>query len=76
LGYKDFCIKALQDALKVAKPKIFNTDQGSQFTSREAIQDIGKYFDFYNNIRPHMSLNYQTPAEIYFDGFFQRKVLS
>jgi len=30
---KGFCIKALQDALKVAKPKIFNTDQGSQFTS-------------------------------------------
>ena len=30
---KEFCIKALQDALKVAKPDIFNTDQGSQFTS-------------------------------------------
>lgn len=121
---KDFCIKALQDALKITKPEIFNTDQGSQFTSdaftgtlkeagvmismdgrgraldnifverlwrtvkyervylhnyetvREAIQDIGKYFDFYNNIRPHMSLDYQIPAEIYFNGFSQRKVLS
>ena len=30
---KEFCVKALQGALKVAKPKIFNTDQGSQFTS-------------------------------------------
>ncbi|MGP8320879.1 MAG: IS3 family transposase [Methanosarcinaceae archaeon] len=121
---KEFCIKALQDALKVAKPEIFNTDQGSQFTSedftgtlkeagvtismdgrgramdnifverlwrsvkyervylhnyetvREAIQDIGEYFDFYNNERPHQSLDYQTPAKIYFNGFFQRKALS
>ena len=45
-------------------------------TVREAIQDIGEYFDFYNNTRPHMSLDCQTPAEIYFDGFSQRKVLS
>ena len=30
---KDFCLKALQDALEVAIPDIFNTDQGSQFTS-------------------------------------------
>jgi putative transposase len=30
----DFCIDALQDALKRwGKPRIFNTDQGSQFTS-------------------------------------------
>jgi putative transposase len=45
-------------------------------TVREAIQDIGKYFDFYNNERPHQSLDYQTPAKIYFNGFSQRKVLS
>lgn len=114
---KEFCIKALQSALKVAKPRIFNTDQGSQFTSntftgvlkkagvkismdgrgraldnifverlwrtvkyervylhnyetvREAIQNIGKYFGFYNNERLHQSLDYQTPAEIYFGKF-------
>ena len=30
----DFCIEALEEALaKHGKPKIFNTDQGSQFTS-------------------------------------------
>lgn len=28
-----FCIDALQDALNKGKPEIFNTDQGSQFTS-------------------------------------------
>jgi putative transposase len=120
---KDFCLKALRHALKVATPEIFNSDQGSQFTSdaftgmlreagvaismdgrgraldnvfverlwrnvkyervylhnyetvREAEQDIAEYFDFYNNERPHQSLKYQSPAEVYFDGFFERKVL-
>jgi transposase InsO family protein len=32
---KEFCIKALDDALKISIPDIFNTDQGSQFTSAE-----------------------------------------
>lgn len=31
----DFCVAALQEALKVAQPVIFNTDQGSQFTSND-----------------------------------------
>jgi putative transposase len=31
----DFCIKALQKAFIIGKPEIFNTDQGSQFTSNE-----------------------------------------
>jgi len=30
---KEFCIKALECALHLSKPEIFNTDQGSQFTS-------------------------------------------
>jgi len=29
----DFCVEALQEALRKGKPEIFNTDQGSQFTS-------------------------------------------
>ena len=29
----DFCVEALEEALGKAKPGIFNTDQGSQFTS-------------------------------------------
>ena len=28
-----FCIEALKEALENGKPQIFNTDQGSQFTS-------------------------------------------
>jgi transposase InsO family protein len=29
----DFCVEALEEALGRARPEIFNTDQGSQFTS-------------------------------------------
>lgn len=31
----------------------------------EAIQGIGRYFDFYNFRRLHQSLEYKTPAEVY-----------
>lgn len=33
--HTDFCIDALNDAFKFGKPLIFNTDQGSQYTSDE-----------------------------------------
>ena len=37
----DFCVEALQEALdKYGKPEIFNTDQGSQFTSAEWIDTL------------------------------------
>jgi putative transposase len=29
----DFCVEALQEALRKGRPEIFNTDQGAQFTS-------------------------------------------
>jgi putative transposase len=32
---KDFCLEALEEALVISQPEIFNTDQGSQFTSPE-----------------------------------------
>lgn len=108
-----FCIEVLEDALTFGCPEIFNTDQGSQFTSRsfvgllesrgirvsmdgkgraldnvfierlwrsvkyeeiylrsyadgiEAEQSLAKYFHFYNELRPHQSLGYQTPAAVY-----------
>jgi putative transposase len=110
----DFCVDMLKSALKTARPEIFNSDQGSQFTSdaftrtleyhcirismdgrgrafdnifverlwrtvkyeevylkdynsvREARVNLGLYFDFYNNERPHQSLEYKTPSEIYY----------
>lgn len=112
----DFCIRALENALMIATPEIFNTDQGSQFTSlsfvkrleekqirismdgrgramdnifterlwrslkyeevylkdyqniREAKQGIGGYLGFYNQERPHQSLGYRTPEEVYLGG--------
>lgn len=109
-----FCLDALKAALNKAKPEIFNTDQGSQFTSeaftgcllkediqismdgkgraidnvfverlwravkqeevylrsyqtvREAKNGLARYFEFYNNERPHQSLGYRTPRDVYF----------
>jgi putative transposase len=33
----DFCVDALNESLSVNKPEIFNTDQGSQFTSEDFV---------------------------------------
>ena len=35
-----FCLGALEAALTVARPEIFNTDQGSQFTSNEFVERL------------------------------------
>ncbi len=109
-------ISCLKRALEMAKPGIFNSDQGSQFTSvewLEVLQENGirismdgrgrcfdnimverlwrsfkyeevylkdyqnaweamdgsdKYFEFYNQERPHQSLRNRTPMEIYRSG--------
>jgi putative transposase len=111
-----FCLEALDEALSRGRPEIFNTDQGSQFTSREytgrlegagvAVSRDGRgraldnvfverlwrsvkyediyindyegvselesgltaYFRFYDEDRPHQSLNYRTPGEVYRAG--------
>lgn len=44
-------------------------------TVSEARQGIGNYMDFYNQERPHQSLNYKTLAEMYFDSNNQEKRL-
>ena len=109
-------VEALKRALLKGKPEIFNSDQGSQFTSVEwlkvlqthnvqismdgrgrcfdnifverlwrsvkqeevylkeyadvweAEESLKNYFDFYNYHRPHQSLKYQTPFEVYQKG--------
>jgi putative transposase len=109
-----FVLTAVRSALRQAKPVIWNSDQGSHFTSdqytnllkeagvqismdgknraldniiterfwrtlkydhvylqeynspKEARQQIGKFINEYNYDRPHQSLGYLTPAEIYF----------
>ena len=109
-----FCVDCLEDALREhGTPDVFNSDQGSQFTStaftdvlkREGVDlsmdgrgraldnifverlwrnvkyedvylkgyanmaeltiGLAEYFAFYNGERPHQSLGYQTPANVY-----------
>ena len=36
-------------------------------TLDDAYHGLSRYFDFYNHQRPHQSLGYQTPAEVYAD---------
>jgi putative transposase len=33
---------------------------------REAQQNLGRYFNFYNFERPHQALDYHTPADLYY----------
>jgi putative transposase len=111
-----FCVEALDEAFSVGRcPDIFNTDQGSQFTSedftsrlkqrniqismdgrgrcfdnifverlwrtvkyeevylqeyldgKEAYWRLKDYWAFYNTERPHQSLAYKTPGEVYWN---------
>ena len=34
----------------------------------DLIGSLRRYFDYYNNHRPHSSLGYRTPLEVYFEG--------
>ena len=38
----DFCLRALDKALLISQPEIFNSDQGSQFTSSEFTEKLDK----------------------------------
>ena len=110
----DFCIEAVGKILEQRQCNIFNTDQGSQFTTprftqplldrgikvsmdgrgraldnifverlwrtvkyeyvylqeiqtvREAGLGLRSFFNFYNHERFHQSLDYRTPAQVYF----------
>ena len=112
----DFCLEAVEESLqRYGTPEIFNTDQGSQFTSSDFVellrhhgiqqsmdgkgrwvdnvfverlwksvkyeevylhaydsvaqakQGLERYFRFYNQRRPHSSLDGQTPDQVYFN---------
>jgi putative transposase len=45
-------------------------------TVQEAKDGIKAYFDYYNNGRAHQSLDYKTPAEVYFKGLLELADLS
>jgi putative transposase len=121
----DFCVAALEEALdRYGCPKIFNTDQGSQFSSLEflnalrrreiAISMDGKgcwrdnvfverlwrsvkyeevylhgyetvpdvragltrYFQFFNQRRPHRGLHARIPDSVYFETLPERQTHS
>jgi putative transposase len=73
------CLRALERAKAHAGcvPEIFNTDQGSQFTSQPWCQQLtewgarismdgkGRWMQHYNTWRPHQELGNRTPAETY-----------
>jgi putative transposase len=43
--------------------EVYLHDSGSP---REAQQNLGRYFNFYNFDRPHQTLDYRTPADLYY----------
>jgi len=75
---KEFCIRALQGALSISQPLIFNSDQGSQFTSPCFYQQLldrqiavsmdgrGRVFDNIFIERLWRSVKYE---EVYLKGY-------
>jgi len=66
-----FCVRALREALRMGRPQIVNTDQGSQFTGGEWIEELteagvrismdgrGRAFDNIFNERLWRSVKYE-----------------
>jgi len=87
--HADFCVEALEEALeRFGKPEIFNTDQGSQFTTadftgvlqahqvRISMDGRGRWLDYMFIERLSRSLKYEA---VYLheiaDGFAVRRVI-
>ena len=79
-------LEAVRDAVeRYGTPAILNSDQGSQFTSKEYKQEeiyineyrtprelrhaVGEYIRKYNTIRPHQALDNKTPDAVYYASF-------
>jgi len=66
----EFCVAALEEAIsKWGIPAIFNTDQGSQFTSDAFISVLESYGIRISSKRYHQSFDYTTLDEIYAQAF-------
>jgi putative transposase len=53
------CVEAARKALeRYSAPRVIHTDRGKQFMGRR----------FRNSMRPHQSLGYKTPDEVYYGG--------
>jgi putative transposase len=78
-----FCVEALREALQKGKPEIFNTDQGSQFTSDEfvsilagdgvkvSMDSVGRYLDNIFVERFWRTLKYE---EVYLKAYQDARV--
>ena len=53
-------------AFSVKYEEVYLNDYASP---REARTGLTRYFNFYNFERPHQTLNYQTPAQVYVSRF-------
>lgn len=62
----EFCVESLENALQEAKPEIFNTDQGSQFTSY-AFTDVLKS----NDIRISMDGKGRALDNVFMERFWR-----
>lgn len=53
-------------ATVIIKEKEYRVLYKSYLDIEDARNNLTSYFQFYNDIRPHQSLNYRAPAEVYF----------
>ena len=63
-AFDNIFIERLWRALKYE-----NVYPNEYLSPREARMGINEYFKFYNNARPHQSLDYHTPQEVHFGLF-------
>ncbi len=63
--YKKAVEYLAQQAIELEAEEVYLNDYQ---TPREARIGLTNYFEFYNYHRPHQSLQYQTPAEVYITG--------
>jgi len=63
---KRFCLAALERALQVSKPEIFNTDQGAQFTNPAFVDSLKN-----NDIRVSMDGRGRVYDNIFVERFWR-----
>src|ERR1017187_5047082 len=59
-------LPVLQLRAAASEPSV--SDAGRSLPGRKAREGIDRYFQFYNYERPHQSLAYRTPADLYRGG--------
>ena len=61
----DFCVEALDEALRRFSVKYEGTYLRAYDTVADASSGLKRYIGFYNSIRRHQALGMKTPAEAY-----------